>query len=696
MSDPSRDIRKRHARIAALIKHADVAYYTHDAPSMTDAEYDRLRQQLTDLETQYPDLSVGSPSQKVGAKPSAKFSAVTHGVPMLSLDNIFDGDGLADFMAKLRRFLNLPDDQQIDMVAEPKIDGLSASLLYEDGKLIRGATRGDGATGEDITENLRTISDIPHALAGTGWPKRIEVRGEVYMSHDDFLALNKKAEDNGDKTFANPRNAAAGSVRQLDVNITASRPLRFFAYSWGEVSDAFADTQMQAVQAFAGWGFATNPHTKVCSDVGSISAVYQDILNQRAMLGYDIDGLVVKVNDLQLQNRLGAVGRAPRWATAWKYPAEQAHTQVTAIDIQVGRTGAMTPVARLNPVTVGGVVVSNATLHNADEVARKDVRVGDMVVIQRAGDVIPQVVDVLAEHRPKDTQPYHFPTTCPCDLKTDIIQEKTTAGAAGAVRRCSGELSCPFQRIEQLKHFVSRRAFDIDGLGQKQIEQFYALGWVQEPADIFTLEGRNKDLKIEALDGFGDLSARNLFAAIAARKDISLERFLYALGIRHIGEGTAKVLARHYHTLDAILAAMRAIVSGDETARAEMLNIDQIGESAVDSLAKCFSVPAFTDALSRLLDHVTVQDAQASTTTTAVSGQTIVFTGKLENLSRDEAKAQAERLGAKVAGSVSKKTNILVAGPGAGSKLKTAESLGVTVMNEQDWLAIVEQAKTTV
>ncbi len=691
------NIRKQYAQLVAIIRQADAAYYQHDHPTMTDAEYDGLRQRLLALEADHPDLvRPDSPSQTVGAKPAAAFSPVQHGVPMLSLDNAFDEQDVEEFLAKVRRFLGLDPEAVVACVAEPKIDGLSASLRYRQGQLVQAATRGDGRTGEDITANVRTITDIPQTLAGEDWPDEIEIRGEIYIGHDDFAALNARAEAEGGKVFANPRNAAAGSVRQLDPKITAQRPLRFFAYSWGEVSGAFADTQLDAIAQLASWGHAVNPRHQLCEDKVSLIIAYQNILKHRADLGYDIDGLVIKVNSLDWQRRLGHVGRSPRWAVAWKFPAEQAQTRVLDIDIQVGRTGALTPVARLHPITVGGVVVSNATLHNADEIERKDVRIGDQVVIQRAGDVIPQVVSVVMAERPADAVPYGFPQQCPCDLKTPVVREQTAGGTEGAVRRCSGEMRCPFQRLEHLKHFASRRAFDIEGLGAKQLELFFENDWVKEPADIFTLEARNRDLKIETREGFGVQSVRNVFDAIAARKTIDLDRFVYALGARHVGDGTARLLARTYQSWDnlykVLLEMSNASPEAPSEAETEMLSIDQIGQTVVDSLKGYFASASSRAAVERLCEQVSIQDAEAIDTASPVAGKTVVFTGKLEQLSRDEAKAMAERLGAKVSGSVSKKTDLLVAGPGAGSKLKTAASLGIETIDEAGWLALVQQA----
>src|SRR5580692_10764800 len=535
-----------HARLEAEIAGHDRRYYQDDAPSVSDAAYDALRRRYGVIEDRFPQLrTLHSLTQRVGAAPSGRFAKVRHAVPMLSLDNAFAEEDVVDFVGRIRRFLRLPEDEEIVFNAEPKIDGLSMSLRYEDGVLITGATRGDGAEGEDVTANVKTIADIPHKLSGRKVPAVCEVRGEVYMTKAAFLELNRKQAEAGRQLYVNPRNTAAGSLRQLDPAITASRPLGFFAYAWGEMSEMPADTQSGMIKWFERCGFKTNPLTKMCRSVEALLQFHREIETQRVGLDYDIDGVVYKVDRLDWQERLGFVSRNPRWAIAHKFPAEKAMTVVRDIEIQVGRTGALTPVAKLEPVTVGGVVVQNATLHNAGEIARLDVRVGDTVRIQRAGDVIPQVLGVV-EERPRGPHPYGFPTHCPCPLKTEVVREKTATGEEGAVARCSGEFACPYQAVEHLKHFASRRAFDIDGLGDKQIELFYEQGWVKEPADIFTLEGRNRKIKLEEVEGFGETSVRNLFAAIAARREISLERFIYSLGIRHVGETTAVALARGY------------------------------------------------------------------------------------------------------------------------------------------------------
>ena len=749
----------------------DIAYYQDDAPKVSDAEYDALKRRNAEIEAVFPELvRENSPSLKVGAAASAQFSPVEHGVPMLSLDNAFSDEEAVEFEARVRRFLRL-DDTVIAYTAEPKIDGLSASIRYEKGRLVRGATRGDGKVGEDVTANLRTLADIPERLSGSGWPEVIEIRGEVYLEHEGFKALNAAAEAAGQKTYANPRNAAAGSLRQIDPKISAQRPLRFFAYAWGLVSSPFAQTQWEALEALKAWGFQTNPQSRRVEGTDGLLGAYREMEGLRPRLGFDIDGVVYKVDRLDWQQRLGFVSRSPRWAIARKFPAEQARTILNAIDLQVGRTGAVTPVARLAPVTVGGVVVENATLHNGDEIARKDVRIGDTVIVQRAGDVIPQVVAPVLEARPEGAEPYVFPDHCPCPLKTPLARETTASGAETVVRRCTGELACPFQRIEHLKHFVSRRAFDIEGLGEKQLQAFFDKGWVKEPADIFRLAGDEAKLgELRETEGYGETSVANLKAGIDAKRPIPLDRFIYGLGIRHIGETTSLALARHFETveafltaanmaaaqraggahdvfsqldgvgptaLDAILAwagAPHAVLLPDDasfdarlkasvpklnkTARealerrfgdwaafeaaaraasaqapgedfAELAAVDGVGPVAASMIAGFFGEDHSRTMVDHLLAELQVQAAERPKTDTAVAGKTIVFTGALEKMTRDEAKAQAEALGAKVSGSVSKKTNLVVAGPGAGSKLKTATDLGIEVITEDDWLELV-------
>jgi len=681
-------------RLAVEIGEHDKRYYQDDAPTVSDAVYDALRRRNNAIEQRFPDLiRVDSPSRRIGAPPAQKFAKIRHAVPMLSLGNAFSDNEVAEFVERVRRFLRLPQDEKVAIVAEPKIDGLSCTLRYEGGRLANGATRGDGFEGEDVTANVATIKDIPNRLGGPAVPEICEIRGEVYMSHADFAALNERQEKQGKQIFANPRNAAAGSLRQLDSSITASRPLRFFAYSYGEMSRVPAETQSAMLKWFERVGFKTNPLTRVCHSVEELLAFHRNMESRRATLGYDIDGVVYKVDRLDWQRRLGFVSRNPRWAVAHKFPAEKATTIVKAIDIQVGRTGALTPIARLEPVTVGGVVVSNATLHNEDEIERLGVRVGDTVTIQRAGDVIPQVLRVV-EDRPRGSRPYRFPRTCPCPLKTAVVREAITGGQEGARSHCTGEFACPFQRIEHLKHFVSRRAFDIEGLGEKQIELFYQQGWVREPADIFTLERRNAEIRLDQYEGFGEVSVRNLFNAIRQRRQISLERFIYALGMRHVGETTARALARAYGSWQDFHRASLAAAAGDTETRAEMDNIDQIGDTVIDAIAAYFSERHNREIVERLTAEMTdIVDAERPASDSAIAGKTVVFTGSLEKMTRDEAKAMAERLGAKVAGSVSKKTDYVVAGPGAGSKLPKAREAGVTILTEDEWLDLVGEKR---
>jgi DNA ligase (NAD+) len=678
--------RKRHAELAVEIAVHDAAYFEEDAPTVSDAAYDALRQELLEIEKRYPELaSAASPSQKVGSAPAGKFAKVRHRVPMLSLANAFDEEDVRDFLGRVRRFLNLGESAELAITAEPKIDGLSLSLRYEGGKLVEAATRGDGAEGENVTANAMTVKDIPRQLKGHA-PKLIDIRGEVYMDKTDFAAMNARQEKAGEKVFANPRNAAAGSLRQQDASITASRPLRFFAYSWGEAPELPGDTQMEIIKAFAKWGLPVNPLMKLCKSADELLAHYRLIESQRATLGYDIDGVVYKINSLDYQTRLGFVSRSPRWGLAHKFSAEQATTILEAIDIQVGRTGALTPVARLKPVTVGGVVVSNATLHNEDEIARKDIRVGDTVVVQRAGDVIPQIVSVVMDKRPHGAKPYKFPTVCPI-CKSHAVREERASGKTDAVRRCTGGLICAAQRIERLKHFASRSALDIEGLGDKIIEEFVSDGLITYPQDIFTLEARDKksDSKLEAREGWGESSVANLFGAINARRDVALDRFIYALGIRHVGETTARVLARAYGNAGHFRERM--IAAGDQEGEAwqELTSQDGIGDIVAEAIVDFFDEPHNVEVVDALLKHVHPQPLAAVSASSPVAGKTVVFTGALERMTRDEAKAMAERLGAKVSGSVSKKTDLLVAGPGAGSKLKEAEKHGVEVIDEAEW-----------
>ncbi len=692
-----------HADLQARIAEADKRYHQEDAPTISDAEYDKLRRRLKQLEKRFPELHrADDASEKVGAAPAAGFAKVRHSRPMLSLDNAFEDADVVDFLDRIRRFLGLGEDVELKILAEPKIDGLSASLRYEQGRLIQAATRGDGEEGEDITANVRTIDAVPKVLpADGGWPEVLEVRGEVYMTKADFLSLNQAqqaAMDAGDKRakiFANPRNAAAGSLRQLDSTITAARPLRFFGYAWGEMSEMPAETQHGMVEAFARWGLPVNALMRVCESAEGMLAFYREIGERRASLGYDIDGVVYKVNRLDYQARLGFVSRSPRWAIAHKFPAEQAVTVLRDIEIQVGRTGSLTPVAKLEPVTVGGVVVSNATLHNEDEIARKDIRIGDTVVVQRAGDVIPQIVRVLAEKRPDGSKPFVFPKTCPVCGSHAVREADETPGAGGVVRRCTGGLICPAQAKERLKHFVSRLAFDIEGLGEEKIEAFFDEGLIKRPADIFTLEARDKESEnpLAGRKGFGKKSVEKLFQAIDARRKISLDRFIFALGIRHIGETTAKDLAKAYLSFAAFRAAAEAAAKGgkESEAYADIDAIEGIGETVVDALVDFFSEPHNVEALDDLLAHVEVADFERPTTVVSpVTGKIVVFTGKLERVGRSEAKAQAERLGAKVSGSVSAKTDYVIAGADAGSKLTNAQKLGVKVLTEDEWLELIK------
>ncbi|WP_417450761.1 NAD-dependent DNA ligase LigA [Kordiimonas sp.] len=761
------------ARLAMEIAYHDQLYHGQDDPAVSDAEYDSLRQRNEAIEARFPAMvRTDSPSGRVGAQIRAsKFAKVTHSKPMLSLENAFSDDDVSEFVARVRRFLGQAADLPLYLTAEPKIDGLSLALRYEKGKLVQAATRGDGTVGENVTANARTIADIPDELAGDGWPEVVEVRGEVYMGKADFLALNEAQEAKGAKVFANPRNAAAGSLRQLDRSITASRPLRFFAYAWGEVSDMPADTQMGMIKCFKAWGFEVNPLMIRCEGAGEATKRYHLIEEERPTLDYDIDGVVYKVDRLDLQDRLGMVARAPRWAIAHKFPAEKAMTILRDIDIQVGRTGALTPVAKLEPVTVGGVVVSNATLHNRDEIARLGVRIGDTVIIQRAGDVIPQVVAVVMERRPADAQPFEFPEECP------VCGSQAVAEGDDVVVRCSGGLICSAQLTERLRHFVSRNAFDIEGLGAKQIEAFVTWGWVKEPGDIFDLSARTDELKQK--EGWGDKSVDNLMAAIEERRKIDFHRFLFGLGIPSIGQETAKLLARHFCNVSAFRAYLAealtliedleaqfspqelsslnyvlmkfgtlkafedALRPGDlladpnayvrliaervqrikagrlkgdnikvahletvagflnnnnfrfpaDTARAlhahnqELANIDGIGVDAILNIEDFYAEPQNRSAFERLVAELSIGEAASQASDSPVSGLTVVFTGSLEKMTRNEAKAKAESLGAKVAGSVSKKTDIVIAGPGAGSKLKKAQDLGVRTMSEDEWLA---------
>lgn len=697
-------------RLHILLSAADAAYFQADMPDMTDAEYDELKRRYLAIEAAFPELKrADSLAQKVGSAPAEGFAKVTHAVPMLSLANGFADEDVAEFVQRGHKFFERDKGLDLIFTAEPKIDGLSASLRYEKGKFVRGATRGDGAVGEDITANLRTITEIPQSLTGSGWPDVIEVRGEVYMTHEEFRLLNARSAASGGQIYVNPRNTAAGSLRQLDASITAGRNLKFFAYGWGETSAVFADTQFDAVQKLGQWGFTINPLTVRCQTVAQMLEQYRLIESQRATLGYDIDGVVYKLDRLDLQQRWGFVARAPRWALAHKFPAERATTVLEAIDIQVGRTGALTPVARLKPVTVGGVVVENATLHNEDYIKGigskgeqiregRDLRVGDTVIVQRAGDVIPQIVDVDLDRRPAEAKPFQFPRICPACGSEAVREYNEKSKKLDAVTRCTGGLICPAQAVEGLKHFVSRNALDIDGLGDKQIAAFYEDGRVMSAADIFTLAERDaRSLKrLKDQEGWGETSAKKLFAAIDARREPELDRFIFALGIRHVGETTAALFAKTYGNFAAFEAAALGAAAHEGDAYDAFLSTDGIGETVARSVITFFGNQRNTQAVNALLDEVNPKPYVVRISAdSAVAGKTVVFTGSLEKMSRSEAKAMAERLGAKVAGSVSARTDIVVAGPGAGSKLKKAEELGLQVFDEDQWLEFVAHSSGT-
>ncbi|MDP3960579.1 MAG: NAD-dependent DNA ligase LigA [Pseudorhodobacter sp.] len=685
--------------LARAIEAANTAYHRDDAPQISDADYDALKRRLIAIEARFPDLAVAaSPTRKVGSALASGFAEVRHAVRMLSLENAFHDSDVVDFIERIRKYLG--DERTLEFTAEPKIDGLSLALRYEGGILVQAATRGDGEVGENVTANARTIGDIPQRLIGA--PEVLEVRGEVYMSHADFAALNARQAACGAKTFANPRNAAAGSLRQLDADITAARPLRFFAYAWGEVTVPLGSTQIGAMDRLRGLGFQVNPLTVLCDGPDALLTRYAQIERQRASLGYDIDGVVYKVNDLALQRRLGFRAATPRWAIAHKFPAELAWTRLLAIDVSVGRTGALSPVARLSQVTVGGVVVSNATLHNEDYIAGRnskgeairdgaDIRVGDWVQAYRAGDVIPKIAAVDLTQRPASAVPFAFPQTCP-DCGSDAVRE-----AGDSVRRCTGGLICPAQAVERLKHFVSRGAFDIAGLGAKQIEAFFADPDlpVKTPADIFTLAARDAAAprKLKDRDGWGEKSVQNLFAAIEAKRHIPLNRLIFALGIRHVGESAAKLLASHYGSWTAFEAALTGCLVGIGDAWADLTAIDGVGAVLASSLVTAFHQEAERGAIEALVAHLVVQDVTVPAPTgSPVAGLTVVFTGTLTRMTRAEAKARAESLGAKVAGSVSAKTDLVIAGPGAGSKAKAAVALGVKVIDEDAWLALTGPA----
>jgi len=670
--------------LARQIVEHDRLYYSESAPRISDADYDALRRRNEAIEARFPELiREDSPSFRVGAAPAEGFRKVVHARPMLSLQNAFDEDDVREFVKRVRRFLGLGEEEAVELVAEPKIDGLSVTLRYQDSRLVLGATRGDGTEGEDVTANLRTLRDVPRQLKGDA-PAVVEVRGEVYMRHDEFQAMNEQREKEGLPLYANPRNSASGSLRQLDPAITARRKLRFFAYSWGELSADVAGTHWEFLERLKAWGFHVNPIARVCRDVEEAIAFYHTIGERRPELEYDIDGVVYKVNRLDWQERLGMVSRAPRWAIAHKFPAEQVETVLKDIQIQVGRTGALTPVAILEPVTVGGVVVSRATLHNEDEIARKDVRVGDRVVIQRAGDVIPQVVSVVEKARPADARPFVFPDHCPaCDsLASRTINPAT--GQEDVVRRCTGGLICPAQAIERLRHFVSRQAFDIEGLGRKHIAAFWQDGLIRGPGDIFRLHKRKPELIVR--EGWGEQSAAKLLEAIERRRRVPLDRFIYALGIRQVGESTARLLARHYGSLESFVEAVEAAGVADSEAWRELVDIDQIGPSVASDLTAFFSEPHNREVVEDLRRELEAVEPLPATKESALSGKTLVFTGTMESMTRGEAKARAEALGAKVAGSVSRKTDYVIVGADAGSKAAKARELGVTVLSEQEWL----------
>jgi DNA ligase (NAD+) len=677
------------ARLAAEIAHHDQLYHAKDAPEISDAEYDRLRQRNAAIEARFPELiRSDSPSRQVGAAPASGFAKVTHRVPMLSLENAFAEEDVRDFFAGVRNFFRRPEDlarvaeDAIEVMAEPKIDGLSAALRYENGRLVLGATRGDGVTGEQVTANIRTLKTVPEKLSGRGWPEVIELRGEVYMERAAFMAFNAERAAAGEQVFANPRNFAAGSLRQLDPAITASRPLKFFAYAWGEASAPFAKTQHEALARFRDWGLSVNPQSKLCRGVAELIAYHDNLEARRAELPYDIDGVVYKINDLELQNRLGMRSRAPRWALAHKFAAEQAQTVMRDIMITVGRQGTLTPTAVLEPVTVGGVVVQRATLHNEDEIERKDARIGDTVIVQRAGDVIPQIVGVVLDKRPKGAKPYQFPDHCP------VCGSLAVREPGMAARRCTGGLICAAQVVERLKHFVSRDNFDIEGLGEKHISAFWEDGLIRQPGDIFRL--KDKLGEITDREGWGQTSANKLIAAIEERRRISLDRFINALGIPQVGQATARLLARHYRSLAHWRSEMQAAQDPESPARAHLLDVHGIGEDMAADIVGFFAEPHNREVLDDLSREVTVLDyeAPAQGSASALAGKTIVFTGGLESMSRSEAKARAEALGANVASSVSSKTDFVVIGADAGSKAAKAAQLGVKALDEAQWLEL--------
>ena len=694
---PAAELNEEQARdelkaLATEIAEHDKRYYQDATPTTSDARYDELRRRNTAIEHLFPNLKrPESPSYRVGAPAAPAFAKVVHTRPMLSLDNAFDESDVREFVRRVNRFLGRDEDAPVALAAEPKIDGLSASLRYAAGRLVLGATRGDGREGEDVTANLRTVIDIPDQLDAADPPEEIEVRGEVYLSRDAFFALNKMQEKADKPVYANPRNAAAGSLRQLDASITADRELRFFAHGWGAASSLGSKTYAEVLAAFARWGFATNPLARVCRSLDEALAFHAEVAAERANLAFDVDGVVYKVDRLDWQARLGAVSRSPRWAVAYKFPAERAETRIEDIRVQVGRTGTLTPVAALAPVTVGGVVVSRATLHNEDEIGRKDIRIGDTVVVQRAGDVIPQVLEVVRGKRRRGARRYVFPKTCPECGSHAVREIDPTTGETEAARRCTGGLICPAQAVERLRHFVSRNAFDIEGLGEKQILAFWRDGLIAAPGDMFRLQENDgrEGPRLAEREGWGETSAANLFAAIANRRAIGLDRFVYALGIRHVGDATARLLARTYRSLEALLSAVAAAIERTDPAWDELMSIDGIGETVAGAVVEFFSEPHNRDAVADLRAAVAVSDFQAPAVASALADRTVVFTGTLETMTRGEAKARAEALGARVAGSVSAKTDYVIAGAAAGSKARKAAEIGVTVLTEAEWLELI-------
>ena len=686
-ADLTRDAAQRELeRLAQEIARHDRLYYVDSAPELTDAEYDALRQANTAIEVLFPDLKrADSPSERLGAPPSASFAEVHHDPPMLSLTNAASKEDLVEFLSRVRRFLNLGDHEPVALYGAPKVDGVSATVHYHRGSLVLGATRGDGETGEDVTPNLRTVSDLPRALTGADVPERLEVRGEIYIGLEDFAALNWEREAEGEEAFVNPRNTASGGLRQLDPALTAKRRLRFFAHGWGKTSELLGERQSDVADRFVAWGFKLAQPTGRCAGLDDALALYRRIEDERPGLDFEIDGVVFKVDRIDWRDRLGAAGRVPRWAIAYKFPAEQAETVLHRISISVGRTGALTPVAELEPVHVGGVTVSRATLHNEDVTAERDIRAGDTVVVQRAGDVIPQVVRAIQEKRPADSRPFVPPAVCP-ECGSHAVREE-----GEAVRRCTGGLVCPAQALERLRHFVARDAFDIEGLGAKQIEAFREEGRVKSPADIFDLEekdGTDEFPKLAELEGWGETSAANLFRAIQARRGISLDRFIHALGIRHVGQSTARLLARRYGTVDEWRAAIVAAAEPESDALEALTDIDGIGPAVAHAVVEFVAEPRNGAILDALLERLDIEPVDAPAANSPVAGKTVVFTGKLQRMTRQEAKARAEALGAQVAGSVSRATDYVVAGEDAGSKLKKAKALEVDVLSEDEWLAV--------